>query len=128
MTVRLLPEYRTRTPFELGWSPSPERITPDFSPSSKNAPIAARSFSSGRTPASVSLSALSRPMNRIVPGFRAGGGGRAELLFLVAPSVGRLGRVHREVRQFEERTNLDLAFPEGDALRPFDGFFLRFRL
>ena len=84
--MRLLPEYRTRAPFELGCRPSPERNTPDFTPSSTNAPMAPRNFSSGSTPASVSLSALSRPMNRIVPGFRAGGASRNCCSFSRQPS------------------------------------------
>src|SRR5258706_9968143 len=66
MTVRLAPENRTRAPFELGCSPSPASITPAFTSSSLNFPIAARSFSSGITPASESLLALTMIMNRIV--------------------------------------------------------------
>lgn len=31
ITARLLPAYLTRVPFELDWSPFPERNTPDFS-------------------------------------------------------------------------------------------------
>ena len=47
ITVRLSPENRTRAPFELGWSPSPASITPAFTSSSLNLPIAVSSFSSG---------------------------------------------------------------------------------
>src|SRR5262245_47345313 len=65
ITVRLSPENLTRAPLELGWSPSPASITPAFTSSSLKLPIAARSFSSGRTPASVFLSALMMIMNRI---------------------------------------------------------------
>src|SRR6266571_3693613 len=65
-TVRFAPENRTRAPFELGCSPSPASITPAFTSSSLNFPIAARSFSSGITPASESLLALTMIMNRIV--------------------------------------------------------------
>src|SRR2546426_265618 len=65
-TVRFAPENLTRAPFELGWSPSPASITPAFTSSSLNFPIAARSFSSGITPASESLLALTMIMNRIV--------------------------------------------------------------
>ena len=66
ITVRFPPENLTRAPFELGWSPSPASITPAFTSSSLNFPISVRSFSSGRTPASESLSALTITMNRIV--------------------------------------------------------------
>ena len=66
ITVRFAPENRTRAPFELGWSPSPASITPAFTSSSLNLPISARSFSSGSTPASESLVALTMIMNRIV--------------------------------------------------------------
>src|SRR5688572_9160037 len=65
ITVRLDPEKRTRAPFELGCNPSPASITPAFTSSSLNFPISARSFSSGRMPASEFLSALTMTMNRI---------------------------------------------------------------
>src|SRR5439155_21743900 len=64
--VRFAPENLTRAPFELGCSPSPASITPAFTSSSLYFPIAARSFSSGITPASESLLALTMIMNRIV--------------------------------------------------------------
>src|SRR5438132_4284500 len=267
ITVRLPPENLTRAPLVLGWSPSPASITPAFTSSSLNLPISVSSCSLGITPASESLVALIKIMNRIfvspivrrrrasrrgrrkvlqlekradlalalrakaprgvnlheslgpldrlglrreledrvagdqllrfregpvdhralasgVPDPRPlraglepfarkdhpvlhpflkerphggqelfvredarlrvlvgpedahvpdrsrlpGGRGRAELLLFLPPSVGLLGGVDREVRQFEQRANLDLAFLEGDAFGPFDGFLLRFRL
>jgi len=39
-----------------------------------------------------------------------------------------LNNVLDTILQFEQRANLDLAFLEGDALGPFDGLLLRFRL
>src|SRR5215471_571005 len=66
VTVRFSPEKVTRAPFELAWSPSAASSTPAFASSSLYFPIAARSFSSGRTPASESLLALTITMNRIV--------------------------------------------------------------
>jgi len=66
VTFRFPPENLTRAPFELGWSPSAARSTPAFTSSSLYFPISVRSFSSGRTPASVFLSALTRIMNRIM--------------------------------------------------------------
>src|SRR6266852_4405222 len=77
ITACFPPENRTRLPFELGWSPSPASITPAFTSSSLNLPISVRSFSSGRTPASVSLVALMITMTRIVSSprsFRFGAG------------------------------------------------------
>src|SRR5947208_13139048 len=65
VTVRLPPENLTRTPLELGWSPSPASITPAFTSSSLNFPISVRISRLGRTPASESLLALTRIMNRI---------------------------------------------------------------
>ncbi len=65
-TVRFAPANLTRAPFELGWRPSPASITPAFISSSLNRPISVRSCSDGRTPASESLLALTRIMNRIV--------------------------------------------------------------
>src|SRR3989442_15131282 len=66
ITVRLLPENLTRAPFELAWSPSAASSTPAFSSCMLNLPISVRLFSSGRPPASESLLALTRIMNRIV--------------------------------------------------------------
>src|SRR5919199_310875 len=64
-TVRLLPENLTRAPLELGWRPSPASSTPALTSSSLYRVISASSSWLGSTPASVSLSALSRTMNRI---------------------------------------------------------------
>src|ERR1700674_4360762 len=64
-TVRLLPENLTRAPFELGWRPSAARSTPAFASSSLYLAIAAKMLSSGGSPASLSLFALTRIMNRI---------------------------------------------------------------
>src|SRR3989449_1059288 len=69
ITVRLLPENLTRAPLELACSPSPASITPAFSSSMLNFPISVRIFSSGRTPASESLLALTSTMNRIAVSF-----------------------------------------------------------
>src|ERR1700730_18702258 len=66
MTVRLSPEYLTRAPLELAWSPSPASITPALSSSSLNCPISASSSLLGRTPASLSSLALTSIKNRIV--------------------------------------------------------------
>src|SRR5207244_2537036 len=66
VTVRFPPENFTRAPLELAWSPSPASSTPAFSNCWLNLPIAVRIFSSGRTPASESLLAFTRIMNRIV--------------------------------------------------------------
>src|SRR5436309_2598433 len=65
ITVRFAPENRTRTPFELAWSPSPASMMPAFTSSSLYFPISARSFWPGRTPASESLLALTITMTRI---------------------------------------------------------------
>src|SRR5690349_13416467 len=66
ITVRLSPEKRTRAPFELGCSPSPASMIPAFTNSSLYLPMALRSASLGRTPASESLVARTITMNRIV--------------------------------------------------------------
>src|ERR1700694_5142730 len=66
MTVRLSPEYLTRAPLELAWSPSPASITPALSSSSLNCPISASASLLGSTPASDSSLALTSIMNRIV--------------------------------------------------------------
>ena len=49
------PRTCTRSPFELGWRPSPASITPALTSSSLNFPISASIFASGITPASDSL-------------------------------------------------------------------------
>ena len=69
ITVRCCPENLTRLPFELGCSPSPASITPAFTNSSLNFPMAAKVFlvsSVARTPASEFWSALTITMNRMV--------------------------------------------------------------
>src|SRR5688572_21298543 len=58
-------ENRMRDPFELGWSPSPASSTPAFAISSLKSPIAPISSRLGMTPASESLLAFTRIMNRI---------------------------------------------------------------
>ena len=80
ITVLCRPENLTRLPFELGCSPSPASITPAFTNSSLNFPMAANIsvFSLvGKIPASEFLSALIITMNRIVVSpyvFRFGAG------------------------------------------------------
>src|SRR5712672_3346893 len=67
--VRCCPENLTRLPLELGCNPSPASITPAFTSSSLNFPMAAKVslvFLVGRTPASESLSALTITITRIV--------------------------------------------------------------
>src|SRR5258708_6190784 len=69
ITVRCCPENLTRLPLELGCNPSPASITPAFTSSSLNLPMAAKvslAFLVGRTPASESLSALTITITRIV--------------------------------------------------------------
>src|SRR5262249_54235187 len=99
MTVRLAPENLTRAPFELGWSPSPASITPAFTSSSLNFPIAASSFSSGITPASESLVALTIAMNRIVVSPRCSGS-RAGLLHLGSIYATNEPQRYRQVQEF----------------------------
>src|SRR5258706_583746 len=67
--VRCCPENLTRLPLELGCNPSPASITPAFTSSSLNLPMAAKVslvFLVGKTPASESLSALTITITRIV--------------------------------------------------------------
>src|SRR5579862_2697704 len=66
MTVRLLPEKRTRAPLELGLRPDRSSKTPALASSSLNLPIAASSFSSGSAPDSDFFVAFTITMNRIV--------------------------------------------------------------
>src|SRR5204862_503909 len=66
VTIFLPSAKRTRLAFELGWSPSPANNTPAFTNSSLYFPISVRSCSLGITPASLSLVALTKIMNRIV--------------------------------------------------------------
>src|ERR1700722_2394015 len=62
VTVRLLPENFTRLPFEVGSSPSPARMTPDFTSSSLYFSILVSPSVSGSTPASDSLLAFTMTM------------------------------------------------------------------
>src|SRR6266404_3516034 len=55
-----------RAPFELGCRPSPASMTPAFTISSLNLPIAVSNSVLGMTPASLFLSAFTITMNRIV--------------------------------------------------------------
>src|SRR5882762_9324019 len=66
VTVVFPRENVMRAPFALGWIPSPASITPAFTISSLNRPIAVISSVLGITPASVFLSARTNIMNRIV--------------------------------------------------------------
>src|SRR6266851_2787312 len=66
ITLRFVPENRTRLPFELGCSPSAASSTPAFTNSSLNFPISVRSSWLGMTPASESFVAFTITMHRIV--------------------------------------------------------------
>ncbi len=66
VTVVCPRENVMRAPFALGWIPSPASMTPAFTISSLNRPIAVISSLLGSTPASVFLSARTNIMNRIV--------------------------------------------------------------
>src|SRR6267378_617007 len=74
-TVRLLPEYLTRQPLELGFKPDASSSTPAFCSSSWYFCISDISFSEGITPASESFVALTIIMNRIVISPLSWGGG-----------------------------------------------------
>ena len=65
MTDVFLPVNLTRAPLELGASPSPASITPALTSSSLNLPMSVSSSLLGITPASESLLALTRTMNRM---------------------------------------------------------------
>src|SRR4029077_7775227 len=65
VTIRFSPANLTRAPFELACSPSAASSKPALVRSSLNFPIAARSCSLGRPPASEDLVALTITMNRI---------------------------------------------------------------
>src|SRR5262245_39623669 len=65
MTVRLVPEKRTRAPFALDCSPAPSSITPALTSSSLYLAIAASISSDGSLPASESLLAFTITMKRI---------------------------------------------------------------
>src|SRR6266849_2699250 len=73
-TVRLLPEYLTRQPFELGFKPDASSSTPAFCSSSWYFCISDISLSEGMTPASESFVALTIIMNRIVFSVELGAG------------------------------------------------------
>src|SRR5258708_35833233 len=66
LTLGSLPEYLIRAPFEVGWRPSPASMTPAFTISSLNLPIAVSSPVLGMTPASLFALAFTITMNRIV--------------------------------------------------------------
>src|SRR5688572_32894555 len=68
-TVRLLPEYLMRAPFELGLRPDASSSTPAFTSSSLYFAISARTFSSGIAPASDSRLAFTIIMNRMSVSF-----------------------------------------------------------
>src|SRR5262245_28808043 len=65
MTVRLVPENRTRAPFALDCSPAPSSITPALTSSSLYFAIAASISSDGILPASESFDAFTITMKRI---------------------------------------------------------------
>src|SRR6266436_10239747 len=73
-TVRLLPEYLTRQPFELGFKPDASSSTPAFCSSSWYFCISEMSFSEGITPASLSFVALTIIMNRMLFSNQSGAG------------------------------------------------------
>src|SRR5258707_3748417 len=66
ITVRFVPEYLTRQPFELAFRPEASSRTPAFCSSSWYFCISEMSFSEGITPASESFVALTIIMNRMV--------------------------------------------------------------
>src|SRR5713226_5997630 len=66
LTLGCFPEYLIRAPFEVGCRPSPASITPAFTISSLNLPIAVSNSVLGITPASLFLSAFTITMNCIV--------------------------------------------------------------
>src|SRR5258708_32897268 len=66
LTLGSLPEYLIRAPFEVGCRPSPASMTPAFTISSLNLPIAVSSSALGITPASLFALAFTITMNRVV--------------------------------------------------------------
>src|SRR5580765_4201065 len=66
ITVRLAPEYLTRQPLELAWSPEASSSTPAFCSSSWYFCISPMSFSGGITPFSLSFVAFTIIMKRMV--------------------------------------------------------------
>jgi hypothetical protein len=71
-TVRFLPENWTRTPLELGFSPSPDSMIPALASSSLNFVISFSSCSVGRMPSSESFVALTMTMTRIAISLKVG--------------------------------------------------------
>src|ERR1700730_14840985 len=65
LTVGSLAAYLMRAPFEVGCRPSPASMTPAFTISSLNLPIAVSNSVLGITPDSLFLSAFTITMNRI---------------------------------------------------------------
>src|SRR3979411_2966768 len=66
LTLGSFPEYLMRAPFDVGCRPSPASMTPAFTISSLNLPIAVSNSVLGITPASLFLSAFTITMNRII--------------------------------------------------------------
>src|SRR6202171_5034546 len=66
LTLGCFPEYLIRAPFDVGCRPSPASMTPAFTISSLNLPMAVSNSVLGMTPASLFLSAFTITMNRIV--------------------------------------------------------------
>jgi hypothetical protein len=66
LTPGCFPEYLIRAPFDVGCRPSPASMTPAFTISSLNLPIAVSISVLGITPASLFSSAFTITMNRIV--------------------------------------------------------------
>src|SRR3979409_1771009 len=66
VTVGSLPAYLIRAPFDVGCPAAPASMTPAFTISSLNLPIAVSNSVLGITPASLFLSAFTITMNRII--------------------------------------------------------------
>src|SRR5881296_3681450 len=131
-TVSFCPEYLTRQPFELGWSPEASSRTPARCSSSWYLAISAKRGSQtgaiGMTSASESWVAFTMIMNRMIlsPLLLGLGCRRAQPLF-VLPEFGlELGT---EVVRFEDLANLDLeAVIERRTLEPLDRLFFGLHL
>ena len=122
--MRLLPEYRTRA-LRAGLEPFAREDHPGVHPFLKERPHGGQELfvrEDARLRVLVGLEDAHVPDRSRPPGGR----GRAELLLLLPPSVGLLSGSTGKSGQLEQRANLDLAFLEGDALGPFDGFLLDF--
>src|SRR5437868_7118224 len=109
MTVRPLPSYLTRKPFELACRPSAASNTPAFIISSLNRPMASTISFVGSTPASESLLALTSIMNRIAVLLR--GGSPSSVLYLTTIELAadrqpprRRAVQSRSARGFERRS------------------------